>query len=126
MDPGQRFCLEVAYDSLYSAGMSKKTLTNSTCAMYVGTSAGEWGYAERTADVGVFGATGGAPSITAGRVSFCLGLKGASVAIDAEAASSLTAIYWAAESVTIKGRAPIQALACAIGVHLILAKTWWP
>lgn len=126
MDPGQRFCLEVAYDALFSSGMKKKDLNNSTCAMYVGTSAGEWGYAERTADVGVFGATGGAPSITAGRISFCLGLKGASLAIDTEAASSLTATYYACESVEQKGLGHVHALACGVGTHFILAKAWWP
>ena len=85
----------------------------------------EWNSAEKAADaahlvptrpqakrvshrleVGIFGATGGAPSITAGRwepehgevhlvsesqlapgLSFCLGCKGASLAIDTEAES---------------------------------------
>eukprot|EP00913_Durusdinium_trenchii_P029999 g28112.t1 len=74
--------------------------------MYVGTSQSEWNQAEKAADVGIFGATGGAPSITAGRLSFCLGCKGASLAIDTEDRASEAA--------------------CGIGVHLCLAKAWWP
>ena len=38
-------------------------------------------------EVGTFGATGQSAAITAGRVSFCLGLKGASMSIDTEARS---------------------------------------
>lgn len=126
MDPGQRLVLEVTYDSLYRSGMKKSNLINSTVGMYVGTSQSEWNQAEKAADVGIFGATGGAPSITAGRLSFCLGCKGASLAIDTEAASGLSAVFWAAESVEKKGAGHIQEAACGIGVHLCLAKAWWP
>merc|ERR1719188_252732 len=103
MDPSQRVCLEVTYEALYKSGMKKGTLTNALCGMYVGIGSSEWNNAERSADVGIFGATGGAPSICAGRLSFCLGCRGASLAIDTEAASSGTAMYFAAESVEKKG-----------------------
>jgi len=126
MDPSQRQVLEVTYDALFRSGMKKGTLSNSSCGMYVGMSTSEWNYAERSADVGIFGATGGAPSICAGRLSFCLGCKGASLAVDTEAASGLSSVFWAAESVEKKGVGYIQELACGIGVHLILAKAWWP
>lgn len=125
MDPCQRQVLETTYDALFRSGMSKKTLINSTCGMYVGMGQSEWNYAERSMDVGIFGATGGAPSICAGRLSFCLGCKGASLAIDTEAASSLSAVFWAAESVEKKGLGNIQDLACGIGVHLLLARQWF-
>ncbi|CAJ1401469.1 unnamed protein product [Effrenium voratum] len=126
MDPGQRLVLEVTYDALYRSGMKKSSLINSTVGMYVGTSQSEWNFAEKAADVGIFGATGGAPSITAGRLSFCLGCKGASLAIDTDAASGLSAVFWAAESVEKKGQGHIQEASCGIGVHLCLAKAWWP
>jgi len=126
MDPAQRQTLECTYDALYRSGMRLSTLRNSTCGMYVGTSSSEWNNAEKSADVGIYGATGGSPAIMAGRLSFCLGCKGASVAIDAEAASGLSCVYWAAESVEQKGVGHIQEFSCAIGVHLCLAKAWWP
>lgn len=126
MDPSQRLVLECTYDALYRSGMRLNTLRNSTCGMYVGTGNSEWGSAEKAGDVGIYGATGGSPAIMAGRLSFCLGCKGASVAIDAEAASSLSCVYWAAESVEKKGSGFVQEYSCAIGVHLCLAKSWWP
>jgi len=126
MDPSQRQVLETTYEALFRSGMRKSTLTNSSCGMYVGMATTEWNYAERSADVGIFGATGGAPSICAGRLSFCLGCRGASLAVDTEAASGLSSIYWASESVEKKGVGFIQELACGIGVHLILSKQWWP
>lgn len=126
MDPCQRHTLECTYDALYRSGMRLSTLRNSTCGMYVGTSTSEWGSTEKSADAGIYGATGGSPAIMAGRLSFCLGCKGASVAIDAEAASGLSCVYWAAESVEQKGSSAPQEMSCAIGVHLCLAKAWWP
>lgn len=126
MDPNQRQILEVTYDALYRGGMRKKDLLGSTCGVYVGTAMSDWNMAERQVDQGVFGATGGAPSITAGRVSFTLGLKGACTAIDTDAASSLTCTYHACESVAKKGLGVVQDMACAMGVHAILARMWWP
>mmetsp|Transcript_115107 Transcript_115107/g.245966 ORF Transcript_115107/g.245966 Transcript_115107/m.245966 type:complete len:1031 (+) Transcript_115107:46-3138(+) len=126
MDPTQRLTLEVTYDSLHRSGMKKGTLVNSSCGMYVGMGSSEWNSAERSADMGIFGATGGAPSICAGRLSFCLGCKGASLAIDTEAASGLTCTFFAAESVEKKGTGYVQDLACGIGSSLVIAKAWWP
>jgi len=48
------------------------------------------------------------------------------MAIDTEAASSLTATYYACESIQHKGLGHKHELACGIGIHLILAKAWWP
>lgn len=126
MDPNQRMVLECTYDALYRSGMRKKDIQGSTCGMYVGTGMTEWNNAEKAADMGIYGATGGSPAIMCGRLSFCLGCKGASIAIDAEAASGLACTYWAAESVEKKGKGHVQDLACAISVHLCLAKAWWP
>mmetsp|Transcript_40600 Transcript_40600/g.130623 ORF Transcript_40600/g.130623 Transcript_40600/m.130623 type:complete len:1023 (+) Transcript_40600:67-3135(+) len=126
MDPSQRQTLEVTYEALFRSGMKKQTLSNSSTAMYVGMSTSEWNYAEKGADFGIFGATGGAPSICAGRLSFCLGCKGASLAVDAEAASGLSSVFWAAESVEKKGTGAVHDLACGIGVHMLIAKAWWP
>jgi polyketide synthase-associated protein len=126
MDPNQRLCLESAYECLHRGGVSKKKMLGSSCGMYVGTSTSEWNAAERTADVGTFGATGGSAAITAGRVSFCLGLKGACLSIDTEAAASLTCTLYAVESVQVKGRGRLQDFAVGMGVSTNLAKAYWP
>jgi len=126
MDPCQRLCLETTYDSLYRSGYRKKDIHGSSCGMYVGIGYTDWELAERTMDFGSFGATGSSPAVCAGRLSFCLGCRGASVAIDAEAASALACTYWAAESVEAKGNGKHQEMSCALGTHLLMAKHWWP
>jgi 3-oxoacyl-(acyl-carrier-protein) synthase len=126
MDPSQRLCLETAYESLYRGGVKRKEMLNSSCGMYVGTSISEWNSAERTLDLGTFGATGSSAAITAGRVSFCLGLKGACLSIDTEAAAALTCTQYAVESVQIKGMGRLQDFAVAMGVSCNLAKAYWP
>jgi len=126
MDPNQRQVLEVSYESLYRSGMQRKSLRNCSCGVYVGFGTSEWDDTDRKVDVGTYGATGDADSILAGRISFSLGLKGASMVLDTEAASSLTCVYWACESIEHKGRGRVHDLACAAGVHLCLSKVWWP
>jgi polyketide synthase-associated protein len=126
MDPCQRLVLECSYEALYTGGIPKKKMINSSCGVYVGTATTEWGYMDKGIDVGTFGATGSAASITAGRISFTLGLKGACLSIDTEAASSMTATLYACESVQQKGRGRLQEFSLGIGVGLNMSKIWWP
>eukprot|EP00913_Durusdinium_trenchii_P016441 g15455.t1 len=72
MDPQQRVVLEVGFEALFSAGYKMP---------------GQRSHVERAGDSaaeGSFGATGGSAAITANRFSFCLGMKGPSLAVDAE------------------------------------------
>jgi polyketide synthase-associated protein len=126
MDPAQRQILEVSYEVLHKSGMRKNTMMNSNCGVFVGVGASEWIFAERGFDLGSFEATSVSSCITAGRVSFSLGLKGACLAIDTEAAASLNAVYWATEGVQSKGRGQVHEQSIALGVHLAVAKKWWP
>jgi len=129
MDPNQRQVLEVSYESFYRSGMRRKDLRNCSCGVYVGFGSSEWDDADKKdkqIGVGAYVATGDANSILAGRVSFSLGLKGASMVLDTEAASSLTCVYWACESIEHKGRGRAHDLTCAAGIHLCLSKVWWP
>lgn len=126
MDPHQRLILEVGYSALYHMGKRKNTLVNSTCGVYVGCGNLEWSVMPREADFGAFGATGGALSISSGRFSFTLGLKGPSMTLDTEASSGSSSIYLSAESVQRKGRSTPNDFAVAIGAHLVLAALWWP
>merc|ERR1712216_215256 len=126
MDPNQRLLLEVGYDALYRMGMRRKTLRDAACGVYVGNGVCEWNYVPRAPDFGAYGATGGALSISAGRFSYGLGLKGPSMVLDTEASSGLTATYFALESVQQRGNAAANKFAIAMGVHLCLAALWWP
>ncbi|CAE8642132.1 unnamed protein product [Polarella glacialis] len=126
MDPHQRLILEVGYEGLHNMGMRKNTMVNTSCGVYVGCGNMEWGMMPREQDMGAFAATGGALSISSGRFSFTLGLKGPSMTLDTDASSGATALYLAAESVQRKGRAVPNDYAVAISAHLLLAAVWWP
>jgi len=126
MDPHQRLILEVGYEALHAMGQRKNTLVNSACGVYVGCGNQEWGVMPKELEQGAFAATGEALSISSGRFSFTLGLKGPSMTLDTDASSGATGIYLAAESVQRKGRASPNEFAVAIGAHLLLAPLWWP
>jgi len=125
MDPHQRVIMEVGYDALYRMGMSKKTLMNSSGSVYVGHSFGDWGFVEKCADCSGCGPTGGAGCVAANRLSFVMGMKGPSMALDTDQSSSLTAIFMTAESVQPKGRSLTSDLGVGIGAQLMLSPTWW-
>lgn len=126
MDPHQRLILEVGYGALANMGMRKGTLTGTATGVYVGCGNTEWSVADKEMDFGAFGATGGALSISSGRFSFILGLKGPSMTLDTEASSGATALYLAAESCQKKGRAAANDMSVAIAAHLLLTPLWWP
>lgn len=127
MDPNQRLVLEVAYDTMFSMGMNKAKIMNAAGGIYVGHAATEWGFAEKqTKESSAHGATGGAPSITSNRISFCLGLKGPSMTIDTEGSSSMTALCCAGDAVQVKGRATPNSFSVGLGTHLMLGSVWWP
>lgn len=125
-DPHQRLILEVGYASLYTMGMRKNTLVNVQCGVYVGCGNTEWNVTEKQAEFGAFAATGGALSISSGRFSFTLGLKGPSMTLDTEASSGATAVYLGAEGCQRKGRATSNEMACSIAAHILLSAVWWP
>jgi len=92
MDPHQRLILEVGYEALFAMGQRKNTLVNSACGVYVGCGNQEWGVMPKELEQGAFAATGEALSISSGRFSFTLGLKGPSMTLDTDASSGATSI----------------------------------
>lgn len=126
MDPHQRLILETGYAALHHMGLRKNTMVNAACGVYVGCGNLEWAMMPKEQDGGAFGATGAALSISSGRFSFTLGLKGPSMTLDAEAATGAVAVYMGAESLQRKGRAAPTDFAVSIGAHLLLAAVWWP
>lgn len=131
MDPQQRVVLEVGYEALFSAGYKKGRIMNSLGGMYLGYGVGnsDFGHVERAGDTaaeGSFGATGGSAAITANRFSFCLGMKGPSLAVDAEDASGLLAVHMGCEALHSKGRAQANEYSVCGGIKLNLAFFYWP
>lgn len=131
MDPQQRVVLECGYEALYAAGLKKGKIMGSLGGMYLGygTGTSDFNFVERTNDAGAegsFGATGGSAAITANRFSFCLGMKGASLAIDAEDASGLVAVHLGCEALQRKGRGQVNTFSLAGGLHINMAVFYWP
>ena len=92
MDPQQSLVLSVGYSVLCQGSgfsSSRSSFTNFNTGVFVGV---EPSGLEKK-DASVFSASGGALSVTAGRLSFSLGLVGPCYSIDAAGASSLAALH---------------------------------
>jgi acyl transferase domain-containing protein/NADPH:quinone reductase-like Zn-dependent oxidoreductase/SAM-dependent methyltransferase/acyl carrier protein len=120
IDPQQRLLLEVAWESLEDAGIPPGELIGSNTGVFVGIMANDysrmqnWLYdASGIAHAG----TGTADCFAAGRLSFTLGLHGASMTLETACSSSLVGIHLACQG--LRGRE--FDLALAGGVNLMLA-----
>jgi len=71
------------------------------------------------------GPTGGAGCIAANRVSYLLGMKGPSMGVDTDTASSMSALYLTAESVQRKGRGTAADYGVGLGCATMLTPMWW-
>lgn len=120
MDPQQRLLLEVAWEALERAGQAPDQLAGSSTGVFVGLSATDYLTTELkfldAANIDPYLATGGHPSVAAGRVSYALGLQGPSMTVDTACSSSLTAVHLAVQSL----RMGECSMALAGGVNLML------
>ncbi|WP_157868859.1 type I polyketide synthase, partial [Streptomyces atriruber] len=121
MDPQQRLALELVWEAMEDAGVRDDRLRGSRTGVFVGVSSDDYaGLAARAETQGPGGAhefTGRHRAVIANRVSWHLGLRGPSLAVDAAQASSLVAVHLACESI----RSGDADLAFAAGVNLILS-----
>jgi len=117
MDPQQRLALEIAWESLEDAGIDPGKLAGSRTGVFMGVSSFDHGTALFGSLDGAqpYDGTGGALSIVAGRLSYCLDLRGPSMVVDTACSSSLVAIHLACQAL----RAGEADLALAGGVNVI-------
>ena len=118
MDPQQRVLLETAWEALEHAGIAPSRLEGSATGVFVGVCSHDYetlfgGLEELDAWAG----TGLQASVTAGRLSYLLGLRGPSLVLDTACSSSLVAVHLAAMSLK-SGECD---LALAGGVNLVLS-----
>merc|ERR1740138_1446178 len=96
-DPNQRLVLEGAYESLFQAGYTRKSLMQCFIGVYQGHTASDWDKIEHEQAGGFAGSY--SPTIASNRVNFSLGIMGPSFTIDVEGASSGASIYQACHDV---------------------------
>ena len=98
MAPEQRLVLQLSCEAIENAGYNLKDFRGSNTAVYLG--GGELGHYKsliQESDPTIM--TGNMNALVAGRVSYCLNLKGPAMMIDTACSSSLVAIYEAYQKI---------------------------
>ncbi|GAA1133704.1 hypothetical protein GCM10009577_66820 [Streptomyces javensis] len=120
MDPQQRLALELCWEALENAGLVPARLEGSRTGVFIGAIADDYAalvHRGEPAAITQHTLTGLNRGIIANRVSYALGLRGPSVAVDTGQSSSLAAVHLACESL----RRGETETAVAGGVQLNLA-----
>jgi acyl transferase domain-containing protein len=119
VDPQQRVLLESAWEALEDAGLPFERVAGTRTAVFVGLMWPDYAklIAENPDQIAGYATAGVGFALAANRISYFFDLRGPSVSLDVQCASSLVAVALAAGSIW-SGEAE---LALAGGVNLILA-----
>jgi len=102
MDPQQRMLVEVAWEAIEDGGLVWEQLSGRNVGVFVGVSSQDYTLIQHASDdltrIDAHSSTGGAMSIVANRLSYCLNLRGPSIALDTACSSSLVAVHLACQS----------------------------
>jgi acyl transferase domain-containing protein/acyl carrier protein len=119
MDPQQRLLLEVSWEALERAG--QETVSDSNTGVWLGICSSDYSrhhlFSGDPEAIGAYSGIGSVYSVAAGRIAYCLGLKGPAIAIDTACSSSLVAAHLALRS--LRARETDRALVA--GVNLMLS-----
>src|SRR5712671_4982204 len=103
VDPQHRLLLETAWEAIEDAGMVLDFEKGTDVGVFVGISHNDYQVIQGTpwdsAGITAHSPTGSAHSIAANRISYCLNLRGPSVAMDTACSSALTAVHAACEHI---------------------------
>ena len=120
VDPQHRLLLETAWEAIEDAGLVLDFEKGTDLGVFVGISHNDYQVIQGTPwnsqGISPHSPTGSAHSIAANRISYCLNLRGPSVAMDTACSSALTAVYAACEHIRM-GRGDI---ALAGGVTVMI------
>lgn len=120
MDPQQRLVLETAWHAFEHAGIPAQGLAGSKTGVFLGVCTSDYARIGDASSAGgtldTYSGTGGSAGVTAGRLSYALGLNGPSLVVDTACSSSLVASHLAVQSL----RTGESDLAVAGGVNLVL------
>src|SRR6266403_1632719 len=103
VDPQHRLLLETAWEAIEDAGLVLDFERGTDLGVFVGISHNDYQGLQSTSfdhfGIGPHSPTGSAHSIAANRISYCLNLRGPSVAMDTACSSALTAVHAACEHI---------------------------
>ena len=120
IDPQQRLVLELAWEALENANLAADRLYDTATGVFVGIANFEYGahlmWSGDPTRINAYAGTGGSLGVTAGRLSYLLGLTGPSLIVDTACSSSLVSTHLACQSL----RAGECDVALSAGVNLIL------
>lgn len=119
VDPQQRLLLETAWEAVEDAGLPFERLAGTRTAVFVGIMWPDYAklLAENPAQLAGYATSGVGFALAANRISYAFDLRGPSVSLDVQCASSLVAVSLAAGAIW-SGEAE---MALAGGVNLILS-----
>ncbi len=120
VDPQQRLLLTTAWEALEDAGQVLDFASGPNVGVFVGISHNDYQVIQGSpwdrTGISAYTPTGSAHSIAANRISYCLNLRGPSIAVDTACSSALTAVHLACASIW-SGACPI---ALAGGVTVMI------
>ena len=120
MDPQQRLFLEVSWEALENAGLTRDAIRGTQTSVFLGMTTNDYSltFANKLprAQIDPHIPFGNASNFAAGRLAYFLGAHGPALVVDTACSSSLVAIHLACES--LRRRESDKALAA--GVNLIL------
>ena len=103
VDPLHRLLLETTWEAIEDAGLVLDLEKGTDMGVFVGISHSDYQGIQHTATdragISAHTSTGTAHSIAANRISYCLNLRGPSIALDTACSSALTAVHLACEHI---------------------------
>ncbi|MBA3832879.1 MAG: SDR family NAD(P)-dependent oxidoreductase [Chthoniobacterales bacterium] len=99
VDPLHRLLLETTWEAIEDAGFVLDLEKGTDIGVFVGLSHSDYQGIQDRSGIGAHTSTGTAHSIAANRISFCLNLRGPSLALDTACSSALTAVHLACEQI---------------------------
>ncbi|CAE7941878.1 ppsD, partial [Symbiodinium necroappetens] len=116
IDPQQRLALEMSYAACHHAGRAKQSLLGSDTGVFVGQCNNDWAKFSKERSANPYTGPGTHASISSNRISYSLGLRGASASVDTACSSSLVALDIACQKL---GLGMLAALMTGVQLNLI-------
>lgn len=102
VDPQQRLLLETAWEALERSGRPPARMQGSPTGVFIGLSSVDYWLLQARAGFPAasspYVSTGGSPAVAAGRIAYCLDLRGPALTVDTACSSGLAALAQAGDS----------------------------